>query len=139
MAGWFGGRSEASSFYFFQCFELKKKQFSNTLFEIPVMSCFKGNFWSRMLNIVSSGSLDVEMYFGCIVKGIIYIAVSSMESSVQLVFLGADSMVTDCKRTHKQRLHYFSGLNLFLESFGFFVCYFRFFCWGGLLLFDFFL
>ena len=62
--GWFEGRSEASSFDFFQCFELKKKQFFNTLFELPVMSCFKGSFWSRMLIIVSSGSLDVEMYFG---------------------------------------------------------------------------
>ena len=50
-------------FDFFQCFELKKKQFSNTLFELPVMSCFRGNFWYRMLNIVSSGSLDGEMVF----------------------------------------------------------------------------
>ena len=63
-----------------------------------------------MLNIVSCGSLDVEMHFGCIVKSIIHIAVSSMESSVRLVFLGADCMVTDCKRIHKQRLYYFSGL-----------------------------
>ena len=54
------------------------------------MSCFEGNFWYRMLNIVSSGSLDGEMYFGCIVKSIIYISVSSMESSVPLVFLSAD-------------------------------------------------
>ena len=76
---WFGGCYEASLFDFFQCFVLKKKQFSNTLFELPVMSCFKGNFWYRMLNIVSSGSLDGEMYFGCIIKSIIYIAVSSME------------------------------------------------------------
>ena len=77
------------------------------------MSCFKNNFWYRMLNIVSSGSLDGEMYFGCIVKSIIYIAVSSMESSARLVFLGADCMVTDRKRIYKQRSHYFSGLNLF--------------------------
>ena len=128
--GWFGGRSEASSFDFFQCFELKKKQFSITLFELPVMSCFKGNFWSRMPNIVSCGSLDGEMYFGCIVKSIVYIAVSSMETSVRLVFLGADCMVTDCKRIHKQRLHYFSGLNLFFGKFWIF-CYFCFFLLGG--------
>ena len=51
-----------------------------------------------MLSIVSSGSLDIEMYFGCIVKSIIYIAVSLMESPVQLVFLVADYMVTDFKR-----------------------------------------
>ena len=70
-----------------------------------------------MLNIVSGGSLDVEMYFGYIVKSIIYIAVSSMESSVRLVFLGADCMVTDCKRIHIQRLHYFSGLTLFFGKF----------------------
>ena len=112
--GWLVGLGAAlrlHRFVFFQCFDLKKKQFSNTLFELLVMSCFKGNFWSRMLNIVSSGSLDVERYFGCIVKSIIYIAVSSMESSVRLVFFGADCMVTVCKRIHKQRLHYFSGLN----------------------------
>ena len=100
------------------------------------MSCFKGNFWSRMLNTVSCGSLDVEMYFGCIVKSIIYIAVSSMETSVQLVFLGADCMVTDRKQIHTQRLHYFSRLNLFFGKFLIF-CYFCFFCWGELLLFDF--
>ena len=88
--GWFGGCSEASLFDFLRYFELKKKQFSNTLFELPVMSCFEGNFWYRMLNIVSSGSLDGEMYFGCIVKSIIYISVSSMESCVPLVFLSAD-------------------------------------------------
>ena len=81
------------------------------------MSCFKGNFWSRMLNIASCGFLDVEMYFGCIVKSIIYIAVLSMESSVRLVFLVADCMVTDCKRNHKQRLLYFAGLNLFFGKF----------------------
>ena len=55
---------------------------------------------------------------------------------MRLVFLGADCMVTDCKRIHKQRLHYFSGLNLFLK-----VLYFLFvisvFLLGGLLLFDF--
>ena len=147
--GWFGGRSEASSFdsfdfcfseysLFRRCFELKrKKQFSNTLFELPVMSCFKGNFWSRMLNIVSCGSLDVEMYFGCIVKSIIYIAVSSMESSVGLVLLVADCMVIDCKRNHEQRLHYFSGLNLFFGKFWIFCLLFLFFLLGGLLLFDF--
>ena len=85
------------------------------------MSCFKGNFWSCMLIIVSSGSFDVEMYFGCIVKSIIYIAVSSMESSVWLVFLGAD-----CKRIHKQRLHDFSGLNLFFGKFWIFCLLFLF-------------
>ena len=95
------------------------------------MSCFKDNFWSRMLNIVSSGSLDGEMYFGCIVKSIIYIAVSSMESSVRLVFLGADCKVTDCKRIHKQRLHYFSGLNLFFGKFWIFCLLFLFFFVGG--------
>ena len=85
-----------------------------------------------MLNIVSSGSLDVEMYFGCIVKSIIYITVSSMESSVRFVFLGADCMVTDCKRIHKQRLHYFSGLNLFFGKFWLFCLLFLFFFfWGG--------
>ena len=94
------------------------------------MSCFKGNFWSRMLNIVSCGSLDVEMYFGCIVKSIIYIAVSSMESSVRLVFLGADCMVTDCKRIHKERLHNFSGLNLFFGKFWIFCLLFLFFLLG---------
>ena len=95
------------------------------------MSCFKGNFWYRMLNIVSSGSLDGEMYFGFIVKSIIYIAVSSMESSVRLVFLGAD-----CKRIHKQRLHYFSGLNLFWKVLDF-LFVISVFLLGGLLLFDF--
>ena len=68
----------------------------------------------------------VKWYFGCILKSIIYIAVSSMESSVRVVFLGADCMVTDCKRIHKQRLHYFSGLNLFWK-----VLLFLFFCWGS--------
>ena len=78
------------------------------------------------------------MYFGCIVKSIIYIAVSSMESSVRLVFLSADCMVTDCKRIHKQRLHYFSGLNLFFGKFWIFCLLFLFFFWlGGLLIFDF--
>ena len=91
------------------------------------MSCFKRNFWYRMLSIVSSGSLDGKMYFGCIVKSIIYIAVSLMESSVRSEFLGADCMVTDCKRIYKQRLHYFSGLNLFWI----FCLLFLFFCWGG--------
>ena len=134
--GWFGGCSEASLFDFFQCFELEKKQFSNTLFELPVMSCFKGNFWYRMLNIVSSGSLDGEMYFGCIVNSIIYIVVSSMEISVRLVFLGADCMVTDCKRIHEQRLHYFSGLNLFWKVLDF-LFVISVFLLGGLLLFDF--
>ena len=95
------------------------------------MSCFKGNFWSRMLNIVSSGSLDVEMYFGCIVKSIIYIAVSSMESSARLVFLSADCMVTDCKRIHKQRLHYFLGLNFFFGKFWIFCLLVLFFLLGG--------
>ena len=127
MVGWFGGRSEASSFVFFQCFDLKKKRFSNTLFELPAMSCFRGNFWSRKLNIVFSGSLDVKMYLGCIVKSIIYVAVSSMESSVRLVFLGADCMVTDCKRIHRQRSHYFSGLNLFFGKFWIFCLLFLFF------------
>ena len=100
------------------------------------MSCFKGNFCYRMLNIVSSGSLDGEMYFGCIVKSIIYNAVSSMESYVRLVFLGADCMVTDCKRIHKQRLRYFSGLNLFWKVLDF-LFVISVFLLGGLLLFDF--
>ena len=91
------------------------------------MSCFKGNFWSLMVNIVSSGSLDVEMYFGCIVKSIIYIAVSSMAISVRLVFLVADCKVTDYKRNHKQRSHYFSGLNLFFGKFWIFCLLFLFF------------
>ena len=132
----FGAALRLHCLIFFQCFELKKKQFSNTLFELPVMSCFKGNFWYRMLNIVSNGSLDGEMYFGCIVKSIIYIAVSSMESSVRLVFLGADCMVTDCKRIYKQRLHYFSGLNLFWKVFDF-LFVISVFLLVGLLLFDF--
>ena len=55
---------------------------------------------------------------------------------MRLVFLGADCMVTDCKRIHKQRLHYFSGSNLFRK-----VLHFLFvisvFLLGELLLFDF--
>ena len=84
-----------------------------------------------MLNIVFSGFLDVEMYSGCIVKSIIYIAVSSMKSSVRLVFLVADCMLTDCKRNHKQRLHYFSGLSLFFGKFWIFCLLFLFFFVGG--------
>ena len=71
------------------------------------------------------------IHFGCNVKSIIYIAVSSMESSVRLVFLGADCMVTNCKRIHKQRLHYFLGLNLFFGKFWIFCLLFLFVFVGG--------
>ena len=39
---------------------------------------------------------------------------SSMEGSVRLVFIVVDCMVADCKKNHKQRLHYFSGFKLFV-------------------------
>ena len=87
--GWFGGRSEASSFDFFQCFELK--------------------------SIINVFWLHCKKYY-------LYIAVSSMESSVRLVFLG-----TDCKRIHKERLYYFSGLNLFFGKCWIFCSLFLFF------------
>ena len=55
---------------------------------------------------------------------------------MRLVFLGADCMVTDCKRILKQRLHYFSGSNLFWKVLDF-LFVISVFLVGRLLLFDF--